>query len=458
MSRQTVHVVVAGGGVAGLETVLALRDLAGSRVRVTLVTTASQTIERPITVAEPFDRAIAPTRHLDTIAADLGVELVHERLAAVRPHEHVAVLSGGTELAYDRLVVVTGAGALAAVHGAITFRGAQDVGALRDVRDELRSGAARSVAFALASESCGPCLFYELALMMGADLRGHETTGRVHHDRHAGAGAAGPVRRRASPRPSRRFWPTAGVRVHTGARPVAVEPGRLVLADGGDVDADRVIALPVPHGKPISGLPTDRGGFVPVDRHGRGARRRRRVRRRATRSRSRSSRAAWPPSRPTRWPRRSPLARARDIEPRPFRTVLRGMLLTGGAPLYLRAEVGAAAATATAQRIGGASVASGQALWWPPSKVAARYLGPYLATARPSLTGAPTLVDRAEPAAAAPAHTHEQARDFALLLADSEARWGDFGAAVRALEAARALEGVLPPEYERKRERWLAAR
>ena len=30
MRRPTVHVVIAGGGVAGLETVLALRDLAGA--------------------------------------------------------------------------------------------------------------------------------------------------------------------------------------------------------------------------------------------------------------------------------------------------------------------------------------------------------------------------------------------------------------------------------------------
>ncbi|UGS36978.1 FAD-dependent oxidoreductase [Capillimicrobium parvum] len=456
MPHPSVHVVIAGGGVAGLETVLALRDLAGRRVRMTLVTMASQTIERPITVAEPFDRAIAPTRHLDAIAADLGVELVHERLAAVRPHENVAVLSGGGELAYDRLVVATGAGAVAAVHGALTFHGAHDVDALRGVRDELRSGAARSVAFALASESVWPVPLYELALMMGADLRGHGVTDApitIVTPEQAPLALFGPRAAEAlAP-----LMADRGVRVHTGARPVAVESGRLVLADGADVDADRVVALPVPHGKPMSGLPTDRGGFIPVDRHGRVAG--------VDDVYAAGDAIAFPLKQGGLAAQQADAvaeaiaaSAGAPIDPQPFSSVIRGMLLIGGAPLYLRAEVGTPGASGTAERIGGASVASGQALWWPPSKVAARYLGPYLATARPSLTGAPTLVDRAEPAAAALGHSHEQARDLALLLADSEARWGDFGAAVRALEAAQALDGVLPPAYERKRERWLAAR
>jgi len=459
MDHETVHVVIAGGGVAGLETVLALRDLAGARVRMTVVTTASQTIERPITVAEPFDRAIAPTRDLAAIAADLGVELVHERLAAVRPRDRVAVLSGGAELAYDTLVVATGAGAAEPLHGALTFHGAQDVEALRAVRDELRAGTARSVAFALPSESIWPVPLYELALMMGADLHGHRTdevpitivTPEAAPLALFGSRAAEALAPLMADR---------GVRVRTGARPVAVEPGRLVLADGDDVDADRVVALPVPRGRPISGLPTDGAGFVPVDRHGRVA----------------GLEHVYAAGDVIAFPLKQGGLAAQQadavaeaiaaeagapITPKPFSSVIRGMLLIGGSPLYLRAEVGAGAggaAPGTAERVGGVSVASGQALWWPPSKVAARYLGPYLATARPRLAGTATLVDRGAPATEPPAHSHEQARELALLLADSEARWGDFGAAVRALEAARSLEGALPPEYERKRERWLAAR
>jgi sulfide:quinone oxidoreductase len=59
------------------------------------------------------------------------------------------------------------------------------------------------------------------------------------------------------------------------------------------------------------------------------------------------------------------------VTPTPFDPVLRGVLLTGSQPEYLRAELG-----------GGhmyASVATDAPLWWPPAKIAARYLAPYLA-------------------------------------------------------------------------------
>ena len=41
------HVVIAGGGVAALETLMALRDLAGDRVAVTLVAPGTSFIEPP---------------------------------------------------------------------------------------------------------------------------------------------------------------------------------------------------------------------------------------------------------------------------------------------------------------------------------------------------------------------------------------------------------------------------
>jgi sulfide:quinone oxidoreductase len=57
------------------------------------------------------------------------------------------------------------------------------------------------------------------------------------------------------------------------------------------------------------------------------------------------------------------------VEPVPFTPVLRGMLFTGGEPLYMRSDVPGADPT-----IPGAWYP----LWWPPTKVAGRYLPPYL--------------------------------------------------------------------------------
>ena len=111
-----------------------------------------------------------------------------------------------------------------------------------------------------------------------------------------------------------------------------------MLAGGAEMFADRVITLPVARG-PEAFRAAPRPARVHPGRHIRaGQRRRLRVRRRATSPRSRSSRAGSPPSRPTRSRRRSPPAPAPPVTPEPFRPVLRGLLMTGGAPLYLRAE------------------------------------------------------------------------------------------------------------------------
>jgi sulfide:quinone oxidoreductase len=58
-----------------------------------------------------------------------------------------------------------------------------------------------------------------------------------------------------------------------------------------------------------------------------------------------------------------------EIEPAPFRPMLRGMLFTGDEPLYMRSRV-----PQTDQDIPGAWYP----LWWPPTKVAGRYLAPFL--------------------------------------------------------------------------------
>ena len=67
-----------------------------------------------------------------------------------------------------------------------------------------------------------------------------------------------------------------------------------------------------------------------------------------------------------------------DVDPQPFRPVLRGLLLTGGAPRFLRTHLDGGG--------GNTSVAADEALWWPPAKVVGRYLAPFLA-GRASLTG-----------------------------------------------------------------------
>jgi sulfide:quinone oxidoreductase len=60
-----------------------------------------------------------------------------------------------------------------------------------------------------------------------------------------------------------------------------------------------------------------------------------------------------------------------DVAPRPFKPVLRGLLLTGDRPAFLRADLVAASSEPF--------TFDHDPLWWPAGKIAARYLAPYLA-------------------------------------------------------------------------------
>ena len=63
-----------------------------------------------------------------------------------------------------------------------------------------------------------------------------------------------------------------------------------------------------------------------------------------------------------------------SLEPRSFRPVLRGQLITGRESRFMR--------TSLSGREGDSAQSSPETLWWPPSKIAGRYLAPYLARDR----------------------------------------------------------------------------
>jgi sulfide:quinone oxidoreductase len=216
-----------------------------------------------------------------------------------------------------------------------------------------------------------------------------------------------------------------GVELIMGARPLGVVDGALRVADG-ELAADRVVTLAEVQSRSVPGLPHDRAGFIPVDLHGRVS----------------GETAVYAAGEATSFPLRQgglaaqqadavaeaiAAACGADHEPRAFRPVLRGRLLTSGAPLYLQS------------RPSGQSVASTRALWWPPEKVAGRFVAPYLATARPTRLASAALAERV-PAAAGPAADDRDAMTLALEVAEAEARHGNAERWLQALEAAHALD------------------
>ena len=54
MSASPFRVLIAGGGVAGLETLFALRKLAGDRVELALVAPDDEFVYRPLSTEKPF--------------------------------------------------------------------------------------------------------------------------------------------------------------------------------------------------------------------------------------------------------------------------------------------------------------------------------------------------------------------------------------------------------------------
>jgi sulfide:quinone oxidoreductase len=468
--RQRPRVVVAGGGVAALETLLALRALAGHQLEITLVAPNPWFVYRPVTVGEAFDHAEAHRHPLAFIAGDHGAALVPEAVERVDAERREVVTDSGATISYDRLVVAVGARECAPFPGALTFRGGGDVQELRRLLAELESGAAKSVAFALPLSQVWSLPLYELALLTADHLRArgvaNVTLMLVTPEEEPlelfGVEAARAVQELLASR---------AIDCRPGSVPVAVHPGGLLLAGGSSIRAERVVTLPVPEGPAVAGLPHDRHGFLEVDSHGR----------------VRGVPGVFAAGDVTAFPvKQGGLAAQQadavaeqitaelevgvspsggEIPPRPFRPVLRGLLMTGGAPLYLRAEperlthpVGRIARLRDDEPyVGHGSAAVGQPLWWPPAKIAGRYLAPYLAHARSHLTQE-ELADR-EPVPGDGVSEAEQhdALELGLMLADLDARFGDYRSALQALDAAEAVQGALPPEYEARRRRWRQA-
>jgi len=464
VTEQHREVVIAGGGAAGLEALLALRELAGHRVHIRLLCPDREFLYRPVTVAEPFDQGEARSYPIAEILDYAGGgEFVWDSLASVEPDEHVIVTGSGDRVSYDTLVVALGAQAREPLPGAITFRGRPDVAAVRGVLDELADGRASSLALTLPSPHMWTLPVYELALLSATHLRERGAAAEIWilTPEDEPLELFGPAAARAI----EPMLKARDIRLRTSSRATELRGRALLLAGGGRLFVDRVITLPELTGPAVTGLPVDQHGFILVDSCGRvpgcpevfaaGD---------ATAFALKQGGLATQQADVVAEAIAAELGVA--LEAKPFSPVLRGLLLTGGAPLYLRSEpqrvprqsTVAVEATPLRRTSKDASAAAGQPLWWPPAKIAGRYLGPFLATARPQPLSSELLADRVAVAGAPVSEAeHQDALDLALLLADCDARWGDYAAALNALDAAQALEGSLPPEYELKRQHWRAS-
>jgi sulfide:quinone oxidoreductase len=364
-----INVVVAGAGVAGIEAMLALRDIAADRVSITLVAPQEDFVYRPLSVGEPFALGQALRLPLATVALDVGAELRPGALASVDSDAHTARLESGETVSYDALLVAVGARRIPALQHAHTFRGQEDSESLHGLIQDLEGGYSRRIVFVVPAGVAWALPLYELALM---------AAGRAHELSLPGVELTIVT---PEERPLEMFGTTAsddleamldeaGIRLETSSRAEIPSSGTVILHPHGKVlEADRIVALPVTAPISIEGLPRDHDGFVPVDSHGCV---------RGVADVYAAGDGTWFPVKQGGLACQQADAAAESIaaqagasvEPTPFKPVLRGTLFTGSQPLFMRRDISGTE--------GDRSASSRDTLWWPPGKVSGAYLAPYL--------------------------------------------------------------------------------
>ena len=358
--------LIAGGGVAGLEVCLALRDLAGDRVRCSLLTPEDEFVYRPMAVGEPFARGRAQHHRLDAIAGQLGVELIKGALASVDDAARLAITEAGDQLSYDALVVAIGARTEPAYEHVMTWTPERDAEVFGGLLRDIEEGYVRRVAFVIPLAVAWPLPAYELALMTAwqADSMGRDDLEITIYTPEAaplamfGAAAIAAVREDLD---------AVGIGVEAGCHVVAQGDGKLVVEPGARSLADsRIVTLPRATGWALRGLPYDTRGFIPCNAHGKVV----------------GAAAVWAAGDATSFPiKQGGLAAQQGdavaesiaahagapVRPQPFQPVLRGVLLTGRGKAWLRGP-----------HDDDPGAAERRALFWPPTKIAGRYLSPYL--------------------------------------------------------------------------------
>jgi sulfide:quinone oxidoreductase len=367
------RVLIAGGGVAGLETLLALHALAGDRVDVTIVAPELRFINRSMAVDQPFRPQRARGVRLMDTAAELGARWHRGALDRVEHDQRRGVTKDGDVLPYDMLVIAVGARPdhVWQSEGVLTYHDGRDGPSYRLLLHQLREGRHHRLAFVKPAGPTWPLPLYDLALLTAADLAAH---GRSEVELSLVTPEQGPLGIFGSSASAaiRRLLQENRIVLHTRSYGAPGEPGWLDIAPGERrIPIDRVVTLPRLVGPRLRGVPCGPEGFLHADAHGRLA----------------GLDGVFAAGDATAFPiKHGALAAEQadavaeaiaaavgaDIDPQPFRPILRGVLLTGGPAHYLRADISG--------RAGDDSIVAGEPLWWPPNKLAGRYLAPFLSS------------------------------------------------------------------------------
>jgi sulfide:quinone oxidoreductase len=362
------RVLIAGGGVAALETALALKDIAPARTDVTVIAPNTEFVYRPMVVREPFAYGRARRYPLAPIVADAGATLLPGELASIDPAAKRIHTKAGESIEYDALVLGLGASITERYEHALTINDRNLDETMHGLIQDVESGYVHRLAFVSPGRMAWPLPLYELAMMtagraydMGVEL---ETTIVTPED--------GPLAIFGSAASDAVAELLASAKVDTINSAYAEVPNsREVVISPGDrhLSVDRVVALPELCGPAVRGIPLGEHGFIRVDPH----------------CQVPDVEHIYAAGDATDFPIKqggigsqqadvvaqsiAALAGA-AVTPERFSPVIRGMLLTNGKPRYLTARITGGQ--------GFSSEIGDTPSWSPAGKIAAKYLAPYL--------------------------------------------------------------------------------
>ena len=378
--RSSHHVIIAGGGFAAVEALLALRDLAQDRVTLELIAADDVLRYRPSATGQPFGADEVATFALDDLATRVSAAFRKDAVTTVMPTQRAIRLASGATRRYDSLVLALGARRRTAIPGALTFRDQRDVHHISRILDALSEGAVKRVAFAAPLGVAWTLPLYELAIMTARRIDGEgldASVALVTPERRplevfgrAGGEAVGEV------------LADHDVRFVGSSLPRAVHRSRLELHYGGMVAADSVIAVPQLVGPQLPGVPSDWNGFITTDADSRvmeldGVYAAGDLTSFPVKQGGLATQQADAAARAIAVAAGAPLADQRA----PF--VLRARLLGPETPLFLRAEL-----DDLGMALGDGAVVEVESPWWPSGKVFGRYLSRCLPQLQPVRTAA----------------------------------------------------------------------
>ena len=362
------RVAIAGGGVAALETLLALRALAPELTEITMIAPNAEFVYRPMTVREPFAYPEASRYALAPIAADHGARLVAEELAWIDPQQRIAYTASNAQVEYDALVLALGARAQPRYEHAITVDDRKLDETMHGLIQDVEEGYVKSIAFVSPGRMAWPFPLYELALMTAGraydmDVEVEITIVTPEDSPLAifGATASNAVAE---------LLEKAHIKTINSAYVEVPHAGEIVINPGErHLHVSRVVALPELYGPGVRGVPLSEHGFYRIDVHGKLV----------------DVEHIYAAGDATEFPVKfggiaaqqadaiaealAALAGA-AVTPEPFHPVIHGILLTADEPRYLTARITGGQ--------GFSSEISETPSWSPATKIAAKYLAPYL--------------------------------------------------------------------------------